>query len=192
MMFSTWSKLKQKVLPHLPSSDREAMKDLDPSIANPLPEFASLTISPAVDEVLQYPDPVPRKTSKRGRGASQMPRHLTSDQVIQFLAEKKKKKMDEEKAKADRKAAREAKKCERESKKAEKAVLSAACRGRSRGQRGRRTGQRIRNRGRSAQQGALHPVKERIASTVEHRPLSDEETARVERPKQGKRSCTRG
>ena len=78
----------------------------DPS--NPPSEFASLTISPAVNEDVQYPDPVLCKTSKRGCGASQMPRHLTSVQAIQLLAEKKKK-MEEEKAKANKKAAHEAK-----------------------------------------------------------------------------------
>ena len=146
VLYNAWSKLKQKVLRHLPNSDREAVMDLD--LSNYHAEFVSL-ISPAVDEVLQYPEPVPRKTSKHGHGASQMPRHLTSDQVIQFLAEKKKKNMEEEMAKADRKAARGSKKRERECKQAEK----AAGRGQRGGQRGRCTGQRIRSRGRSAQQG---------------------------------------
>ena len=45
VLYNAWSKLKQKVLPHLPNSDREAAKDLDPS--NSLPECVSL-ISPAV------------------------------------------------------------------------------------------------------------------------------------------------
>lgn len=52
-------------------------------LSNPLPDL--LTITPAFDEVLKYRDPVPCETSKRG-----MPLYLTSDQVIQYLAEERK------------------------------------------------------------------------------------------------------
>ena len=57
VLYNAWSKQKQKALSHLPNSDKEAAKDVNPS--NPIPEIASLTISPAAENVLQYPDPVP-------------------------------------------------------------------------------------------------------------------------------------
>ncbi len=134
-LYNAWLRLKQHALPRL---DSAASTESDQS--NPLPEFKSLAISPAFDEVLQYPNPVPRKTSNRSRGASQMPCHLTSDQVIQFLADKRKKKLEAEEAKAQRKVEREAKKAERERKKSEREHQKAereAQRLASRGRRGR-------------------------------------------------------
>ena len=66
-----------------------------------------------------------------------MPPHLTSDQVIQFLAEKKEKKLEAERAKELRKAEREAKKAERERQMTKREVQHSArgttCRGRGRG-----------------------------------------------------------
>ena len=113
-LYNAWSNLKQQVFSSL---DSATSKDSDPS--NPLPEFKSLTISPAFDEILQYPDPVPRKSK---RGTSHMPRHLTSDQVIQYLADKKRKKLEAEEAKELRKIEREAKRVERERQKEEKGL----------------------------------------------------------------------
>lgn len=67
------------------------------------------------DEVLKYPDPVHCKTSAHGR---EMPSHLTGDQVIQFLTEKKRKKKKKQKQLKGRQS--ESKKIEREQKKAER------------------------------------------------------------------------
>ena len=103
LLYNAWSNLKQQVLTSLDSAKLDSAASKDPDLSNPLPEFKSLTISPAFDEVLQYPDPIPRKTSNHTRGTSHMPHHLTSDQVIQYLADKKKKKLEAEEAKELRK-----------------------------------------------------------------------------------------
>ena len=108
-----------------------------------------------MDEVLKYPDPVPRKTSKRAHEASAMPSHLTSDQAIEFLEEKKRRKKEKEDEKARKKAEREAqrqrKKVERELKVAERErrrvkKRTAISRNQSRG-RGRRQGKSLSSTG---------------------------------------------
>ncbi len=85
-LYNTWFKFND----HKPPT-RDSDLNTNSDQSNPIPEFKSLTISPAFDEVLQYPDPVPRKKSNRSQGASCLPPYLTSDQVIRFLAEKKEK-----------------------------------------------------------------------------------------------------
>ena len=67
-------------------------------------------VSPVIDEVFTYPNPS-NKPKKVG-GVSAMPKHLSGDQVIQFLEEHKQRKLQEERAK--RKAEREMKKKRRE------------------------------------------------------------------------------
>ena len=66
-----------------------------------------------------------------------MPPHLTSSQVIQFLAEKKEKKLEAERAKELRKAEQEAKKDKLERQKpkreAQRSARETACREKGRG-----------------------------------------------------------
>ena len=58
----------------------------DPA-SNSIPEFGSLSISTAFKEILTVPKPVERKKT---RVTAKMPLHLSSDEVIHILEDKKK------------------------------------------------------------------------------------------------------
>ena len=138
----------------------------------------SLSISPSLDEILTYPKPVPRKTSQRGQEASKMPSHLTSDQVIQFLEEKKRKKQEEEDEKvrkrADREAQRERKRVERELKIAErehKRAEKEAAKGRARGR-----GSKGRGKSRVSTRSQTRSTQPATASTSNSTNGSDNES----------------
>ena len=68
-------------------------------------------MSPALVEVLTYPKPVQKKKQE---SRLTLPKHLSSDQMIEYLEEKRQKKQDEEDAKEGKKAERLAKKLQRE------------------------------------------------------------------------------
>ena len=93
--------------------------------------------SPVIDEILTYPKPSSKP--KKVGGVSVMPKHLSGDQVIWFLEERKQKKLQEEEEKLKRKEEREAKKKQREEE-AKRKHLERVTRGRGRGQRGKGRG----------------------------------------------------
>ena len=137
-LYVAWRGLKTAV------TVSECSEKDDPSIdatSNPIPEFSSLSISSAFKEVLQIPKPVEKKKT---RVAAKMPSHISSDEVIRILEDKKKKE-EEEAAKAQRKEEREEKRRQREK---EKEIRVARGRGKRGGARGRGRG-RESDRGRS-------------------------------------------
>ena len=79
-LYCVWSKLKQLSISEskpVPKSENTALKIL--------PE-KQYKVSSVVDEVLTYPVPTEvRKPSAKGKGTSELPKHLSSDQVIDFL-----------------------------------------------------------------------------------------------------------
>ena len=138
-LYVAWRGLKTAV------TVSECSEKDDPSIdatSNPIPEFSSLSISSAFKEVLQIPKPVEKKKT---RVAAKMPSHISGDEVIRILEDKKKKKEEEEAAKAQRKEEREEKRRQREK---EKEIRVARGRGKRGGARGRGRG-RESDRGRS-------------------------------------------
>jgi len=89
-------------------------------------------VSPVIDEVLTYPNPSSKP--KKVGGVSDMPKHLSGDQDIRFLEERKQKKLHQQEEKLRRKAEREMK-CEEEE--AKRKQLEKATRGQGPGRRGR-------------------------------------------------------
>ena len=92
--------------------------------SDPIPNPFSLSaqkqkVSPALDEILQYPKP-PSSKKKGGRSTSDMPKHLSSEQVIQYLGKKKAQKLKEEEDKIKRNEDHVRKREEREREKEQK------------------------------------------------------------------------
>ena len=87
-LYVIWSKLKILSIANEPEC-----------VANPSSEENQLALLPekhqkvssVLGEVLTYPEPAKQKPSKQGKGASCFPKHLTSDQVINYLEEKNEK-----------------------------------------------------------------------------------------------------
>ena len=146
-LYIAWRGLKMAVT----IAECDASPSTD-AASNPIPELNSLSISSAFKDVLTAPKPVERRKT---RVAAKMPSHISSDEVIRILEDKRKKKEEEEAAKTRRKAEREERKRQREKEKEMK-----ASRGRGRGQRGSNRG---RGRGRGA--GRRGIGRERKTST---------------------------
>ena len=106
-LFSIWSKLKQMSITK-PASDTSAAAPI-------IPERQKI-VSPVLDQVLVYPQQKQKPGAKqtKGKATSQMPKHLTSDQIIAYLQEKKDKKEREESEKEQRKLERAKKKEDKE------------------------------------------------------------------------------
>ena len=107
-LYEMWSKMKQLTISESPTS-------LEKEKVSPLP-VPQQKISPSLDEVLTYPNP-PLKTQK---SKAAMPKHLSSEQVITYLEEKKEAKQREEEEKEKRKQEQEKKRLEREEEKKRK------------------------------------------------------------------------
>ena len=108
-LYSTWKKLKQK-------SSRVPLRDLS-NVQEPLNQPA-----PVLKDILQVPkvDKVKPKSNQTMQGVA-LPKHISSDEVITFLEEKKAKKEMEKQQKIERKQEREEKKRKKEEEKREKA-----------------------------------------------------------------------
>ena len=118
-LYVVWSKLKQLSLTDKPTSAPKPKNNEQNPFAL-LPEKQQ-KVSSVFEEVLTYSEPTctkQTKPSKQGKGTSGMPKHLSSDQVIAYLEQKKKQREEDEKLK--RKQEREEKKKEREEEKRRK------------------------------------------------------------------------
>ena len=102
-LYLVWSKLKKLTISE--NSQASFEKEI------PIPK-SQQNVSTALKEVLTYPHP-PSRPQKNGQTSS-LPKHLSGDQVVQFLEERQRKKIQEEEDKAKRKEERERKKKERE------------------------------------------------------------------------------
>ena len=107
-LYEMWSKMKQLTISESPTS-------LEKEIVSSLP-VPQQKISSSLDEVLTYPNP-PLKTQK---SKAAMPKHVSGEQVIAYLEEKKEAKQREEEEKEKRKQEREKKRLEREEEKKRK------------------------------------------------------------------------
>ena len=152
-LYVVWSKLKQLSLTDKPTS--ATMPNSKNKEQNPfaiLPEKQQ-KVSSVFKEVLTYPEPTinQKKPSKQCKGTSGMPKHLSSDQVIAYLEQKKTDKQREEDEKFKRKQEREEKKKEREEAKMKKQLEREKKKAEGSVQGGRGRGQRRgRGRGRGA------------------------------------------
>lgn len=139
-VYTVWKRLKnlQCGPPLQPSSSTSVMDDAIPPVTKPsssvlVPEPAititvtpsratTVSISSAIDDILVFPKKAAQGHNKRK--VSEMPRHLSGNQMIALLEAKERGKQEEEEKKAQRKAEREEKKRkteeEREKKKNEK------------------------------------------------------------------------
>ena len=163
--YSIWSKLKTLSIGN--KSPLNSSTELSPASSK---ESAEAT--PLLDEILTYPDPMKAKV-KKGKSTSNMPKHLTGEQMIQYLENKRleKERLEEEKIKRQeereqnrrkreeekerKKEERERKRVEREQKKRDKDLKKNASTGRG-GRRGRGGGSgsgRGRGRGRGSRIG---------------------------------------
>ena len=168
-LYSVWLKMKslsihdQPSVTHIISSSKDTNSDSSTSASIQHPDVPKSSV---LDDILVYPS-VPE--SSRSTSKATLPKHLSVDQFIQYLQEKKEEKEKAEEEKARHKEEREQKKKEREQKKKElqeerrkkqmerekkkleaerKKQECAASRGRGRGSRGRGRGG-----GRSTSQG---------------------------------------
>ena len=114
-------------------------------------------ISPVLEDVLTYPNP-PSKPQRSG-GTASMPKHLSSEQVVQYLEERRQRKLQEEEDKRKRKADREMKRKKRELEK-ERKQMERQARGRGRGIR------RGRGRGRGKERASVLPRSSSSESDV--------------------------
>ena len=142
-LYVIWSQLKKMSI-----SDQSAKKS-DLPTQKELPKKQQI-ISTAFDEVLTYPVPkrITHMRTNKGKASSQMPKHLSSDQVIAYLTEKEEQKLKKEEEKQRCKEEREQKRLKREAEMKRKQLEKAEkerqrCIRRSRG--------RGRARGRGAQ-----------------------------------------
>ena len=94
--YSIWSKLKTLSISTTGSkSPLNSNTELSPASSK---ESAEAT--PLLDEILTYPDPMKAKV-KKGKSTSDMPKHLSGEQMIQYLENKRleKERLEEEKIK---------------------------------------------------------------------------------------------
>ena len=122
-LYEIWSKLKSLSIADDSSSSSKPSRINSVKIPDKprvLPE-KELRVSPALDEVLTYPQATKDKPNKK-KGTSTMPKHLSSDEVIRFLENKKMEKEKEEEDKEQQKKEKERKKLEREEEKMKKAL----------------------------------------------------------------------
>ena len=91
--YSIWSKLKTLSIGN--KSPLNSSTELSPASSK---ESAEAT--PLLDEILTYPDPMKAKV-KKGKSTSNMPKHLSGEQMIQYLENKRleKERLEEEKIK---------------------------------------------------------------------------------------------
>ena len=110
-LYSIWSKMKVLTIsnppPNLPDKEKVALEKEQGIIPR-----AQKKVSSALDEVLTYPNPPADK--KKGKSTSSMPKHLSSQQMITYMEEKRAAKQRDEEEKQRRKQERERKKLERE------------------------------------------------------------------------------
>ena len=107
-LYCIWSKLKKLTI----SGQEEVGSEREQDVVAPIPA-AQQKVSSALDEVLTYPKP-PAERQKKGKSTSSMPKHLSSQQMIDYLEEKRVTKQREEEEKQRRKEEREKKRIERE------------------------------------------------------------------------------
>ena len=134
-LYLIWSKMKALTITEEADHSAQAFSPPIPPQSslekNPVLPKSQQHISPVMDEVLTYPNP-PCK-AQRNTGTSSMPKHLSSEQVVQYLEDRQRKKIQEEEDKQKRKSERERKKREREMEKEKKRLERES---RSRGQNG--------------------------------------------------------
>ena len=120
-LYCIWSKMKKLCIKDCTDSAKPSTQTSNPT-PNPLSLPAQKQkVLPALDEILQYPKP-PNSKKKGGKSTSDMPKHLSSEQVIQYLEEKKAQKLKEKEDKIKRKEERVRKREEREREKEQKGL----------------------------------------------------------------------
>ena len=97
-LYCIWSKMKKLCIKDGDDDSAKASSVISEQMPNP---FSLPTrhqrVSPAVDDILTYPNPP--DTKKKGKSTSDMPKHLSSEQVISYLEDKKAQKQQEEEEK---------------------------------------------------------------------------------------------
>lgn len=127
-LYCVWSKMKKLCIsddqPSVVQTTKDPLPDATPG--NPLPDVLLTTSNPenpasvlsppkkssVLDDILVYPSVPDNK--KKSKGPSAMPKHLSGEQFVQYLQEKKEQKEKEEAMKLALKEERERKKKERE------------------------------------------------------------------------------
>lgn len=138
-----WSKFKALTL-----SDQTQSKQDHETYSTPhIVPVRHQKVSPALTEILTHPDPPVSKNA--GKSTSTMPKHLSSEQMIEYLQERRDRKIREELEKESKRKDREMRRKERQEEKERKrlerekkavAARNIRGRGRERGGRGRRRG----------------------------------------------------
>ena len=91
-LFCIWAGLKKLSIsqdeerenpPKLPTLQEEQNKNSASHEPHPLGVQKPDAVSSALDEVLTYPHPAPNV--KKGKSTTDMPKHLTSEQMVQYL-----------------------------------------------------------------------------------------------------------
>ena len=172
-LYNIWSRLKTL---SISSGDTEV------SPVQHLP-LKQQYVSPALDDIIKYPK-VPQK-NKSGRRRSQMPKHLSGTQMIDYLQEEKERRKKEREEKCKLKEAEKEKKFqerEEKRKKIEQVQKSKSSRGRGRGyDRGRKAtgaravGKEVCGLGESSSEGKI----------TEARVVSNEGSSKEETPVMG-------
>ena len=125
-LYTAWAKLKRAAQPLADITNKMSQS------SNPAPSHAdtstrslpSCNSGRLLENVLKIPER--QQAKKTTRGTARLPKHLSGEEMVQFLEERKAQKMREAKEKEERKAAREAKKKQREEEKQQKAAKKAS------------------------------------------------------------------
>ena len=102
-LYSIWSRMKKLTISDPPANRQD--KEVASGTEQERIPRAQEKVSCALDEVLTYPNP-PADKKKKGKSTSSMPKHLSSQQMIVYMEEKKAAKQGEEKEKQHRKRKR--------------------------------------------------------------------------------------
>ena len=127
-LYTAWAKLKRATQPLADISNTRGKSHT----SNSAPSHASTSthsLPPCssgrlLEDVLKIPERQQAKTTTRG--TARLPKHLSSEEMVKFLEERKMQKIREAQEKEERKAAREAKKKQREEEKQQKAAKKAS------------------------------------------------------------------
>ena len=108
-LYNTWKKLKDKskLLPAIRDiTNTQQLLLTEKEAAQPKP-------SSMIKEMLHMPNETVKKPSRAVRGTACLPKHLSGEDVIKFLEERKTKQQEEERQKVERQKLREIRKIQK-------------------------------------------------------------------------------
>ena len=121
-LYTTWAKLKRATQPLTDITN--TARDSNPAPGNSstsVPSLPTSNTSRLLGNVLKVPERQHAKNSKTTtRGTARLPKHLSGEEMVRFLEERRMQKIREVEEKEEKKAAREAKKKQKEEEKKQK------------------------------------------------------------------------